>query len=324
MRVLYGVQGTGNGHLSRAREIIPHLAKKVDLDILISGSQVDISIAHHVAHRLYGLSYSIGRAGNIDMFDTVRKLKPIQLINDVMQLPVQEYDLIINDFEPVSAWAGKLKGVPVVALSHQAAFLSDKVPRPDQQTAYAEFLFRTYAPSSSAVGFHFEKYDDFIHHPIIRSEVRALNPVDGDHITVYLPAYESNTLIELFKQLKEIRWEVFNRYADKEVQHENVTIRPVSSEAYLKSLESSAGLLTGGGFEAPSEALFLGKMLMVVPMMMQYEQQCNAAALHRMGINSLDRIDKNTVQLLKRWLGDSKKVKVDYKDETAQIIENIL
>ena len=39
MKILYAIQGTGNGHLSRARDIIPILQKKGDVDILVSGTQ---------------------------------------------------------------------------------------------------------------------------------------------------------------------------------------------------------------------------------------------------------------------------------------------
>jgi hypothetical protein len=37
MKVLYAIQGTGNGHISRANEIIPILERRVNLDVLVSG-----------------------------------------------------------------------------------------------------------------------------------------------------------------------------------------------------------------------------------------------------------------------------------------------
>ena len=41
---------------------------------------------------------------------------------------------------------------------------------------------------------------------------------------------------------------------------------PVNNELFNKSLETCNGLLTGGGFEGPAEALYLGKKLLSVPM----------------------------------------------------------
>ena len=38
MRILYGVQGTGNGHISRCRSVAEALARKgVEVDYLLSG-----------------------------------------------------------------------------------------------------------------------------------------------------------------------------------------------------------------------------------------------------------------------------------------------
>jgi predicted glycosyltransferase len=42
MKVLYAIQGTGNGHIGRAREIVPILMKYADVDVLLSGTQADI------------------------------------------------------------------------------------------------------------------------------------------------------------------------------------------------------------------------------------------------------------------------------------------
>ena len=42
MKILYAVQGTGNGHLSRAKEIYSILNNRVEVDVLISGTQYEI------------------------------------------------------------------------------------------------------------------------------------------------------------------------------------------------------------------------------------------------------------------------------------------
>lgn len=324
MRILYGIQGTGNGHVSRAREIIPHLSQYGELDLLVSGTQVDIQLPRPVKYRMRGLGYTFGKNGNIDIIRTVTDLRLGRLLGDIRSLPVEQYDLIVNDFEPVSAWAGWLHKKPVVALSHQAAFLSAKSPRPRKRSPLAELIFRHYAPCTKAVGFHFKKYDRFIHKPIIQTEVRQLNPHKGDHITVYLPAYTEDRLIEVFSQLREVRWEVFSKHAKSTSVHGNVTVRPVSHEAYLRSLEGCSGLLTGGGFEAPSEALYLGKMLMVVPMNMQYEQQCNAKALKLLGVPILSQFDQRAVPVLRNWLQEQAYVQVQYEDRTAGIIASLV
>jgi uncharacterized protein (TIGR00661 family) len=324
MKILYGIQGTGNGHISRAREIIPYLEEYGEVDLLISGTQVDIPLKHPIAYRCHGLGYAFGKAGNIDIARTITGARPFRFLRDISALPIHQYDFVVNDFEPISAWAGTRAGLPVIALSHQASFLSKKSPRPARKNAMAEGIFKHYAPCSSAIGFHFKRYDHFIHKPIIRSEIRALNPSKGDHITVYLPAYDSETLKSIFSQIPEIRWEVFSKYCNQVNKSGNITERPVDHDGFIRSLESCQGVLTGGGFEAPSEALYLGKMLMVVPMNMQYEQQCNAKALKEMGVPVLNRIDQSIVPVIRQWLKDEITINVQYDDKTRLIIEHIM
>jgi predicted glycosyltransferase len=52
MKILYAIQGTGNGHLSRARDIVPVLMKNHDVEILVSGSQSDVDFPYPVKYQL--------------------------------------------------------------------------------------------------------------------------------------------------------------------------------------------------------------------------------------------------------------------------------
>src|ERR1700761_5706613 len=101
MKILFAIQGTGNGHLSRARDVYPELAKYGEVDVLISGIQADVKVPFPVKYQLYGMSFIFGKKGGVDMWLTAKKLRLFQLIKDIKQLPVETYDLVINDFEPV-------------------------------------------------------------------------------------------------------------------------------------------------------------------------------------------------------------------------------
>ena len=130
MKILYAIQGTGNGHLSRARDIIPILQQKGDLDILVSGIQADVSLPYPVKYTFKGLSFIFGKKGGVDLLATYKKSNLKQLFKEINSLPVEEYDLIINDFEPVSAWACKMKNKACIGLSHQSALINKSVPTP--------------------------------------------------------------------------------------------------------------------------------------------------------------------------------------------------
>lgn len=323
MKILFAIQGTGNGHISRAREIVPLLQQYGKLDLLISGTQAEVSLLQPVKYRFHGFSFVFGTNGGVDKWATYKIMNLPRLWKDMHSLPLQQYDLIVNDFEPVSAWACRIQKIPSVSLSHQCSFISPKTPRPAKWN-YAEWLFKYYSPTTHHIGFHFERYDDFIHTPVIRSEIRALQPGNQGHYTVYLPAYDDKTLFKYLSQVSEVQWQIFSKRQKTIHREGNVTVLPVNNEAFNQSLANCEGLLTGGGFEGPAEALYLGKKVMMIPMSNQYEQQCNALAASRLGVPVVQHINGQFVQQLKGWIADDKKTVVDFKDETAGIVEQMV
>lgn len=61
MRILYAIQGTGNGHVCRAEDIVPLLMKKGEVDVLISGTQADVQLPFPIKYRFEGLSFIFGK-----------------------------------------------------------------------------------------------------------------------------------------------------------------------------------------------------------------------------------------------------------------------
>lgn len=323
MKILYAIQGTGNGHISRAREIVPLLQKHGEVELLISGTQADVKLSQPVKYQLHGFSFIFGKRGGVNHWETWKSMNLPRFVRDMRSLPLQKYNLILNDFEPVTAWACKWKGVESVGLSHQASFQSGKVPRL-KSVNWAQLVMKYYAPSTHYVGFHFKAYDNFIHTPVIRSEIRALETQNLGHYTVYLPAVDDLFLLPVLKQIPEVHWQVFSKHTRRSYADGNVTVSPVNNEAFNASLASCTGLFTGGGFEGPSEALFLGKKLLVVPMKFQYEQQCNAFALQELGIPVIWSQDKNWVPILRKWVMNSQHNQFDFPDETAAVIAKVV
>jgi len=323
MKILYAIQGTGNGHISRAREIVPLLQQYGELDLLISGTEAEVSLAQPLKYRLHGFSFVFGSKGGVDKWATFKIMDLPQLWRDIRHLPLKQYDLIINDFEPVSAWACKLQKIPSVSLSHQCSFVSPNTPRPEKWNP-AEWLLKYYSPTTYHIGFHFERYAEFINTPVIRSEIRDLQTSNNGQYTVYLPAYDDKILLKQLSQAKDVEWQIFSKRQKTPYREGNVQIFPVSNHEFNTSLASSTGLLTGGGFEGPAEALFLNKKVMMIPMTGQYEQRCNALAASRLGVPVVNEIDGHFIAHINNWLADDKKISVNFPDETAQIVDNMI
>ncbi|MDC1162527.1 glycosyltransferase family protein, partial [Tenacibaculum sp.] len=158
MKILYAIQGTGNGHASRAIEIIPFLKGKADVDILISGYQCELKFPFKIKYKYYGLSFIFGKKGGIDLWNSLKRMKLRQFIKEIKTIPIQNYDLVINDFEPISAWAAKLKNIPIISLSHQNAVLDNSSPTYGTYKI-EKYLLKYYAPAKSKFGFHFKTYN---------------------------------------------------------------------------------------------------------------------------------------------------------------------
>ncbi len=323
MKILFGVQGTGNGHLSRAKEVIPYLLKYGEVDLYVSGTEAEVKLPYPIKYKKHGISFVFGQKGGIDVLKTLRILRPIRLFRDLKNCPIKNYDIIINDYEPITAWACKMRGMPCYGLSHQGAYLSEKSPRPTKIMRYGEWFLKQYAPVSSIQAFHFARYDDFINTPVIRSGIRQMKATQQDHIAVYLPSMSDKKLVAIFSKIRTIRWKVFSKRTKKYYVEGNVEIFPVSGIEWEKALASCEGAVMGAGFEGPAEALFLKKKLFVVPMFMQYEQQCNAASLEKIGVRVAWKIRATFEDELRDWLRQVKIIKVDYPDETDLIIQRI-
>lgn len=324
MKILYAIQGTGNGHLSRAKEVIPALLKRAQVELLVSGTQAEIKLQHPVKYNYRGLSFYFGKNGGIDFLNTFKKNNPIRLLKEIWKCPVKDYDLVINDFEPISAWACKLRGVKCISLSHQGSLYMKNVPKPDHLDIIGRFFIKNYANSKIKYGFHFKKYNDQIYTPIIRKDIRLLKRTEKDHYTVYLPSYSDEKLIKILSKIKGVKWKVFSKNTNKYYQKKNVYIKPIDSSKFEKSLASCKGIICGAGFETPAEAIYLKKKLLVVPMKFQYEQHFNAKALEEIGVPVLKSLKKNNIPYLEDWVESEEKIILDFPNETQQIIDHIL
>jgi uncharacterized protein (TIGR00661 family) len=324
MKILYATQGTGNGHLSRARDIIPALQRRGEVDVLVSGTQSEIQLDVAIKYRFKGLGFVFGKGGGVDLWRTFLESDLKCFVAEMNSLPIRAYDLIINDFEPVSAWAAHFHGKACISLSHQSALLSDGVPLPKHKDWLGRLILRHYAPSTFRYGFHFEVYNKNVFTPVIRNEVRQLEISNQGHYTVYLPAYEDEKLLSAFLNFKEVQWQVFSKHGKQSRTIGNVQILPVQNEAFIQSMASSAGVLCGAGFETPAEALFLGKKLMVIPMKYQYEQYCNAAALKKMRVPVIKSLKKKNWPALMHWLRKGTVTRINFPDMTTQLVDSII
>jgi uncharacterized protein (TIGR00661 family) len=323
MNVLYAIQGTGNGHLSRAEEIVPILGKYSNTTVLVSGNQSQLHSNFEINYKRTGLTFLSGKNGKVDLLRTVIKSHPLDFLNETRKFPIKNFDLIITDFEPVSAWSALIHGVPCIEMSHQAAVIHPDAPKPETKSRLGEYILNHYCPTKEKIGFHFESFNEKIFTPVIQNDIRKLTPTSKGHYTVYLPAFHDEVIVQFLKQFP-VKWEVFSKYTQTVQTDRNVTFYPIDKVAFTTSVEACEGVFCGAGFELPSEAIFLGKKLLIVPMKGQYEQLCNAEAAKRMGATVIENLTHKDYQKVYDWLSHGLHLTANYENNTDLIVQNIL
>lgn len=323
-RVLYAVQGTGNGHVARARQIIPLLAAFATVDVWLGGNQSEVALPVTPKYFTRGLVMHYNKKGGVSYIKTLIRNNYADILREIINAPVKGYDLVLNDFESTTAWACKLRNIPCIALGHQASFRHPETPRPRFKQWLGEAILRWYAPANRHIGFHFRSYTASIYPPVLRQEIRAVVPENKGHITVYLPAYHPSHLLPIFNALTPYTFHVFTKHVAQITYHQNVQLHPIHHENFTNSMSGSFGVLCGAGFETPAEALYLGKKLMVVPIRNQYEQLCNAAALRMEGVHVLHKLSKKSIPAINSWLQSAPLSPANYPDFTRELLFNLV
>ena len=73
MKILYAIQGTGNGHLSRSMDIVPLLQQMAEVDVLVSGTQGDLALPFPVKYKFNGFGFIFGKSGGVDLWKSFYK-----------------------------------------------------------------------------------------------------------------------------------------------------------------------------------------------------------------------------------------------------------
>jgi uncharacterized protein (TIGR00661 family) len=321
VRILYGVQGTGNGHITRARVMAQALSRAgVAVDYLFSGRAPEryFNMEPFGDYRTRQGLTLVTTAGRVQLGRTLCRNNLLRLWRDVRTLDLSGYDLVITDFEPVSAWAARRQRVPSVGIAHQYAFCH---PVPGIERApWLKPALNLIAPVEQAVGVHWHPFDGPILPPLIEPAQHPLS-CEPDRILVYLP----------FEQLDDVRYTLagfpgqrFIIYAavDCARSEPNLEIKPFSRDGFQCDLARCGGVIANAGFGLCSEAIQAGKKLLVKPLANQIEQAANARALEVLGhARIMQRLDPEAIS---GWLQLDNPPPQPWPDTAAALVDWIL
>jgi uncharacterized protein (TIGR00661 family) len=120
--------------------------------------------------------------------------------------------------------------------------------------------------------------------PLLRSEILAASPEPGEHLLVYQTAEGNTALPEILRQAGiPCRVYGFRRDLSEDLTEGNVTHRPFSEPRFIDDLRSARAVVASGGFTLMSEAVYLGKPMLAIPLVGHFEQVLNALYLQKLG-----------------------------------------
>jgi uncharacterized protein (TIGR00661 family) len=261
---------------------------------------------------LDGLTFVTGE-GKIRPLQTMLKSKPWQFIKDVKNLKLDSYDLVITDFEPVTAWACKLRSKPVVGLGHQYAF---RHANPQHRGSPMQQLILNYfAPANRSLGLHWHHFDQPILPPVA-PVTAATQDIQRRRYVVYLPFESVASIKALLKPFPAYHFSIYYPDAVPGVEGNLSWHRP-GRDSFQHDLHSCEGVLCNAGFELASEVLQLGRKLLVKPVKGQTEQYSNALAIDLLGYGHV-MYDLDS-EKLQQWLETACATRISYPNVAAAI-----
>ncbi|HEY7774873.1 MAG TPA: MJ1255/VC2487 family glycosyltransferase [Marinagarivorans sp.] len=318
MKILYGVQATGNGHITRARALANELSKaNIDVDYLFSGRARENffdmeAFGDWRCHK--GLTF-IHESGQLNIAKTLQKNSIRRLFGDIRQLDLAPYDLVLTDFEPISAWAAKRQNKTCIGVGHQYAFFNE-VPRRGDNFVSRNIMAH-FAPADIHLGLHWHHFGHAILPPIAEVHETGL-PVDAKKIVVYLGFEAHEDIMHLLDPFKDHLFVVYGPYARYQ-SHGHIQLKPLSREGFQKDLSTAGGVICNAGFELASEAIQLGKKLLVKPLHGQMEQLSNARALEELQLGmTMDTLNTKSVR---QWLTGFEAQRVIYPNVAEAIVQ---
>ncbi|WDE12966.1 MJ1255/VC2487 family glycosyltransferase [Thalassomonas haliotis] len=298
MKVLYGIQATGNGHISRCRIMAKYLKQQnIDVTYLVSGRAkqdlFDMEVFGDFQHRR-GLTF-VTNHGEVNYAATAINNNLVRFVRDIYTLDLTPYDVVITDFEPVTAWAGKLRNKTVIGIGHQYAF-GHKTPVAGANPI-AKMVMKYFAPAEISAGLHWHPFDETIFPPIIDT---SLTPAEQDgSILVYLPFEDQRQVTRLLNRFHNQEFILYSpELEDKTVI--NVKQRKTCYAGFKRDLTKARGVICNSGFELISECLHLGLPILTKPIQGQMEQLSNAKSLNQLGYAQvMDTLDG---EVITTWL----------------------
>jgi len=300
MRILYGVNGEGMGHATRSQVVVESLMSDHDVHVVASGAAFNyLSTVLPDVEEILGAKF-VMEDGEIRRWATVRENladvgsgAPHSVKHWIEMTKQWRPDVVVTDFEPLAAIYARVSRTPLVAVDNinmldRCHHDQEIVAGYREDYTVARAVTRSMVPN--AVNYlvttffypRIAKGQTTLVPSILRDEIVAATPERGEHLVVYSSG-EENTLAALRDSGVPCRVYGMRGGPAEGTTDGNLEFKPRSNEGFVEDLRTSRGVVAGGGFSLMSEAVYLGKPMLAMPLHGQFEQLMNSRYLERDG-----------------------------------------
>lgn len=309
-RILYGLCGIGVGHAMRSRVILDYLTKHHDVMILTSLKVYDYMKQYYKnVYNIEGFEFVFK---NNAIVNSKTFLKNLYKVNpdtvdtlELMKRKVDEFkpEIVMSDMETYSMYLAKWEKIPLINIDNQHYLLYGRY-------TYPRKYFLQYLKAWIVIKFATRKANHYLIltlpgttveertnvtqiSSILRKEIVKAKPKTSDYILVYQSTKSYEKLLEM---LKEVNHKFIIYGFDVNKKQKNLTFKKFDDKKkFLTDLTNAKAIISNGGFTLISEALYLGKPLLVVPIKKHFEQIMNALYVdeHNHGTYYEDLTTKN-------------------------------
>ncbi len=330
VKILYGLAGEGMGHATRSKVVLTHLKEKGhNVHIVASNKAFDfISSSFKNATKIPGPTL-VYEDNTLKALKSVVKnfihLEGREAVKRVRKIIREEQpDLIITDYEFTVAYLAGIangktvfhkKKIPLLSIDNMHVISNCKIEVPKEYKR--DYLLVKYVNDLIVPPKNVNKFlvTSFFFPPVVRKntffipsllreEIVKAKVGEGNHILVYQTSKSNLSMLDLLKKVDE----KFIVYGFGESKGEgNLTFKPFSETGFVEDLASCKAAITNGGFSMISEAIFLHKPVLSVPIKHHFEQICNALYLQREGYGEFH--EELTLENVQNFLANLKKYK---------------
>jgi uncharacterized protein (TIGR00661 family) len=307
-KILYGVNGEGAGHSTRAKEVLTHLVSKGHKVHVASFDRGLQNLKPHFdVTEIYGFRFAYvnnrvryKRTIAKNLITVPQARQSLHTLNDLIN--EQNINLVITDFEPLTCHVGHRRKLPIISIDNQHCLTNVAVSYPRQyrrDAAAAKIVTKLMTPRADAylvISFFrapIRKRNTFLFPPLLRQEILSAKPTEGDHVLVYV----TSPAPALAKLVSSIRCRFVAYGFGREGKEGNIVYKKPSLDGFFNDLVGARAIIANSGFSLVTEALHLGKPYLAVPVSHQFEQIFNAYWLEKSGYGAYwEELNKERVE----------------------------